>query len=477
MQRAYVFSKDAKSLEILHQIFEELAVTSEQSNELAAAIKKISTEGFDAVLVDCDDLQMATQLFGILRGSTLNHAMTIAVVDGKAGVPTAFRLGAKMVLSKPLSLEQARSTLRSALAVRRRDVQENKTLAAAASAQTATEHAAPHAAAATPGQAVKSELETSLVSPPPAEAAPPAMSVTPAVASGQGAAAAPARESKTSADSPLEAAHPPKPNPEQPIAGTARTSSESKSSGEPTKPQIALVSRQEQKSQPSAPTFAMLGEKQSRSKPGLLPAIVAVLLIAAATVAWMTQPKVRSVVLGEYGQLTHRTTAITPTPPADQSSPDAQAATQATPQTAVPAPAQPAPAAAAAPDPSTLAQGFQDNPPAEAIAPAAAADNAEPIVVPEDLADAHVTHRVAPWYPTKARHAHVKGNVIVVASVGADGTVQSAAATKGNPMLRLAAEEAVKQWQYQPYYQNGQPVPFQTQVTVSFPSKAAANRN
>lgn len=466
MQRAYVFSNDAKSLEILHQIFEELAVTSEQSNELAAAIKKISTEGFDAVLVDCDDLQMATQLFGILRGSTLNHAMTIAVVDGKAGVPTAFRLGAKMVLSKPLSLEQARSTLRSALAVRRRDVQENKTLAAAASAQTATEHAAPPA---------KSALETTLASPPPAEAAPPARSVTPAVASSQGAAAAPARENKTSADSPLAAAHPPKSNPEQPIPDKARMSPESKTSGEPSKPQIALVSRQEPKSQPSAPTFAMLGEKQSRSKRGLLPAIVAILLIAAAGVAWMTQPKVRSVVLAEYGQLTHHPTAIAPAPPADQSSPDAQAATQAAPQTAVPDPAQSAPAAAA-PDPSTLAQGFQDNPPAEASAPAPAADNAEPVLVPEDLADAHVTHRVAPWYPTKARHAHVKGNVIVAASVGADGTVQSAAATKGNPMLRLAAEEAVKQWQYQPYYQNGQPVPFQTQVTVSFPSKAAANR-
>jgi len=475
MQRAYVFSNDAKSLEILHQIFEELAVTSEQSNELAAAIKKISTEGFDAVLVDCDDLQMATQLFGILRGSTLNHAMTIAVVDGKAGVPTAFRLGAKMVLSKPLSLEQARSTLRSALAVRRRDVQENKTLAAAASAQTATEHTAPPAVLAAPVPPAKSALETTLASPPSAEAAPPARSVAPAVASSQGAAAAPARESKTSADSPLEAAHPPKSNPEQPIPDKARTSPESKSSGEPAKPQIALVSRQEQRSQPSAPTFAMLGEKQSRSKRGLLPAIVAVLLIVAAAAAWTTQPKVRSVVLAEYGQLTHHTTAMAPPPPADQSSPDAQGATQATPQTAVPAPAQSAPPAAV-PDPSTLAQGFQDNPPADAIAPAPAADNAEPVLVPEDVADAHVTHRVAPWYPTKARHAHVKGNVVVVASVGADGTVQSAAATKGNPMLRLAAEEAVKQWQYQPYYQNGQSVPFQTQVTVSFPSKAAANR-
>src|ERR1700684_2780908 len=113
MQRAYVLSSDAKSLGILNQILQELVVAAEYSQDLPAAIKKISTESFDAVLVDCDDVQMATHFFGILRGSSFNHgSMSIAIVDGKAGVPTAFRLGAKTVLSKPLSLEQARTTLR-----------------------------------------------------------------------------------------------------------------------------------------------------------------------------------------------------------------------------------------------------------------------------------------------------------------------------------------------------------------------------
>ena len=117
-----MFSSDLKTLGILTLIFEEFAVTWEHSSDPVVAIKKLSSEGFDAILVDCDELETATQVFAILRGSTINHkAMSVAIVDGKAGVPTAFRLGAKTVLSKPLSMEQARSTLSSALAMQRRD--------------------------------------------------------------------------------------------------------------------------------------------------------------------------------------------------------------------------------------------------------------------------------------------------------------------------------------------------------------------
>jgi TonB family protein len=62
----------------------------------------------------------------------------------------------------------------------------------------------------------------------------------------------------------------------------------------------------------------------------------------------------------------------------------------------------------------------------------------------------------------------VEGAVVLLASVNADGSVDSVRVISGNTQLAPSAVEAVKQWRYDPYYANGQPVLFQTQVTVQF---------
>jgi protein TonB len=38
----------------------------------------------------------------------------------------------------------------------------------------------------------------------------------------------------------------------------------------------------------------------------------------------------------------------------------------------------------------------------------------------------------------------------------------------GDGLLSRAAQEAVKQWKYKPYYLNGEPVEIQTQILVNF---------
>jgi hypothetical protein len=94
--------------------------------------------------VDCDNAQNATQVFNSARASNLNKtSIAIAIVEGKAGVPNAFRLGASLVLTKPVSLEQARNTLRTGIGMTRKDAPEAKPAAtvvtpAAASIQTGT---------------------------------------------------------------------------------------------------------------------------------------------------------------------------------------------------------------------------------------------------------------------------------------------------------------------------------------------------
>ena len=80
-----------------------------------AAVKKLMGQHFDAVVVDCDNEQNATLLFKSARNSTSNQAsLAVAVVEGQAGVAKAFRIGANLVLTKPINIEQAKGTLRVA---------------------------------------------------------------------------------------------------------------------------------------------------------------------------------------------------------------------------------------------------------------------------------------------------------------------------------------------------------------------------
>jgi CheY-like chemotaxis protein len=80
-----------------------------------AAVKKLMGQHFDAVVVDCDNEQNATLLFKSARNSSSNQSsLAVAVVEGQAGVAKAFRIGANLVLTKPINVEQAKGTLRVA---------------------------------------------------------------------------------------------------------------------------------------------------------------------------------------------------------------------------------------------------------------------------------------------------------------------------------------------------------------------------
>lgn len=58
--------------------------------------------------------------------------------------------------------------------------------------------------------------------------------------------------------------------------------------------------------------------------------------------------------------------------------------------------------------------------------------------------------RVAPVYPDLARKMHLHGIVKVEAVVRPNGTVKSARALGGNPVLLDAAVDAVKNWKFEP---------------------------
>jgi protein TonB len=75
---------------------------------------------------------------------------------------------------------------------------------------------------------------------------------------------------------------------------------------------------------------------------------------------------------------------------------------------------------------------------------------------------------VTPDYPLLARQMKVQGAVSLQALIARDGTIQELEILSGPDILAAAAREAVKQWHFKPYLQNGQPVETQARITVNF---------
>lgn len=120
--QALLFCPDEKTARTVTQVLSELDFSVIPCTEPFAAVKKLMNERFDAVVVDCDNEQNATLLFKSARNAANNQSsLAVAVVEGQAGVAKAFRIGANLVLTKPINVEQAKGTLRFARGLLRKN--------------------------------------------------------------------------------------------------------------------------------------------------------------------------------------------------------------------------------------------------------------------------------------------------------------------------------------------------------------------
>lgn len=110
-----------------------------------------------------------------------------------------------------------------------------------------------------------------------------------------------------------------------------------------------------------------------------------------------------------------------------------------------------------------------------ALAPSTPAGSAMPkLAAPEKVrvssgvAEGMLVRKVTPNYPPLAVRAHIQGTVMLQATIGKDGMVQNLRVVSGPPLLIESAMDAVRQWRYQPFYLNGQPVEVETQINVHF---------
>ena len=491
MPHALLLSPDDQAVSAITGVLSEMSVSCERPLDAVSAAKKLNSHSFELVLVDCESLPAAKLIFDVCRRAKAGtNPVPIAIVDGRAGLPTAFRLGAELILTKPVAKDQARSTIRTAVnRLRKEEPARPAQPIETASAEVAAppENRAQAAAAVSSGPAKTVEVTPQA---PPAGLAVGKMNAAAEKIEAAQSTPKPASEPTPSSESfaaPAFSAHP---GPALPL----------KASDDP-----VLAELEKEETEPQAPMFASSEQPQKKGRGPLVALLFLLLASGGLYAAWMYQPAFRTMVEPQI----ERALALVGMPSLH---PSVDSPRQAPTPSSVKAPTVPTPANASLPSSAPSLDSAQsatsDRTPtpagssphveretgaisAAALAvagvtgPAATTDSrknfaaAAPVgselpgekyavMLSSRGAENRLILRAQPAYPEEARSERAEGTVVLKTVVSESGKVEGVRLVEGNPILATAAISAVKQWRYRPYVREGKALPFQTIVLVEF---------
>jgi CheY-like chemotaxis protein len=118
-----LLSRDAEVVRVLRPTLEKLSIDVEICQEAKKASEILISEKFDAVIIDCDDLQGGREVLECLRATPSNrNTVTFAVLNGKkTTTQEAFGMGVNFVLQKPISTLNASRCFHAALSFMERE--------------------------------------------------------------------------------------------------------------------------------------------------------------------------------------------------------------------------------------------------------------------------------------------------------------------------------------------------------------------
>ena len=124
--KSLVLSSDEKIVRVLRRVLNDLEIGVEHSTHADQAIRTLTRQRFEAVIVDCVNQESAAAVLKSVRNSPSNkRAVSVAIVEAQTGLKGAFEMGAHFVLYKPLSPERAKSSFRAARALMKRERRRN----------------------------------------------------------------------------------------------------------------------------------------------------------------------------------------------------------------------------------------------------------------------------------------------------------------------------------------------------------------
>ena len=120
--KSLLLSSDDSTVRVLRRVLNDLEIGVDLCPETDAAIRKITRERFEAVIVDCHSLEEAGSVLRSVRAAPVNkRALTIVLVESQVGLRGGFEVGAHFVLHKPLAGERTRASFRAVRALMKRE--------------------------------------------------------------------------------------------------------------------------------------------------------------------------------------------------------------------------------------------------------------------------------------------------------------------------------------------------------------------
>ena len=125
--QALLLCIDDKVVRVLRRVLGELEIGIEHCMDADSAVHKLTRQRFEAVIVDCTTLDVASRILKGTQASPVNkRAITVAILDGQSSseqksLKSAFALGAHFVLFKPVSLDKTKTSFRAVKALMKRE--------------------------------------------------------------------------------------------------------------------------------------------------------------------------------------------------------------------------------------------------------------------------------------------------------------------------------------------------------------------
>lgn len=112
-----LFCKNEKSTNVLTQVAQKLDVGVKHETEVFSAIRSLTAESFDFLIIDGEDEATTRLLLSIARGSVMNKNAPIVAVGVRETMASVYRLGAEFLVPQPITPGEAELTLRRVRAV------------------------------------------------------------------------------------------------------------------------------------------------------------------------------------------------------------------------------------------------------------------------------------------------------------------------------------------------------------------------
>lgn len=123
--KSLLLCSDEKIVRVLRRTLGDLDISVDLCASSEIALRKLTRERFEAIIVDCAGPGAAAVLRSARAAPCNKRAIAVAILDPEVGLRSAFEIGAHFILYKPVSVERSKSSFRAARALMKKERRRN----------------------------------------------------------------------------------------------------------------------------------------------------------------------------------------------------------------------------------------------------------------------------------------------------------------------------------------------------------------